>query len=366
MQVAAADLYPPGAGRPRYRLLDVRAPIEVERGALPWSVNLPILEDDERHRVGIRYQEAGQEAATALGYELTEPHMAARVAAWRSASAEQPSAIFCWRGGLRSELAQRFLGCDDVPRVTGGYRALRRHLQAALPGAVARKRPLVVAGLTGVGKTELLQALGVLPDVQALDLEAAAHHRGSAFGGLTLPQPAQASFENRLAAELELSPAPWLLLEDEGHKIGVREVPESIVRMIWSAPVLLLELPMAERLVRLHREYVAEPAAAHGIEATRNTLEAVLLKLKRRLGGALVARAHAALADAVAQGAWFDPAAHAGWLGEVLERYYDPVYAKALQKLARPVAARGTHEELIAWMDDARMATPALPLLSPR
>ena len=245
-----------------------------------------------------------------------------------------------------------------MPRVAGGYKALRRHLLASLPGAVARKRPLVVAGLTGSGKTELLRALAPLPGVQALDLEAAANHRGSAFGRLAGPQPAQATFENLLAAELELSPAPWLLLEDEGNKIGSRELPAVVLQAIREAPVLLLEVPKLERLRRLHRDYVAEPAAAYGVEATRTALEMVLEKLKRRLGGAVVARACAALADAVAQSAWFDPAAHEGWLGEVLERYYDPVYARALRKLARPVAARGSHQQLIAWMEESTTPGP--------
>jgi tRNA 2-selenouridine synthase len=354
VQIDAADLYPPGGGRPRHQLLDVRAPIEVERGALPWSVNLPILEDHERHQVGICYKEAGQDAAIALGYRLTERQMPDRIAAWQAACAERSTAVFCWRGGLRSRLTQEFVGRDDVPRVAGGYKALRRHLQAALPGAVERKSPLVVAGLTGSGKTELLVALSGLEGVQALDLEAAAEHRGSAFGGLAVPQPAQATFENRLAAELELSAAPWLLLEDEGARIGAREVPGALMGAIRTAPVLMVEVPQGERLARLHREYVVAPAAAHGVEVARAGLDAVLQRLKGRLGGARVSRAQAALTDAAAQGAWFDPAAHEGWLGEVLERYYDPAYVRALRKLARPVAARGDHEELIAWMQEAR------------
>ena len=36
-------------------LIDVRAPVEFARGALPGAVNLPLRDDAERHAVGIRY-----------------------------------------------------------------------------------------------------------------------------------------------------------------------------------------------------------------------------------------------------------------------------------------------------------------------
>ncbi len=45
-------------------LIDVRAPIEFEKGAFPGAVNLPIMTDEERHAVGIKYKASGNEAAT--------------------------------------------------------------------------------------------------------------------------------------------------------------------------------------------------------------------------------------------------------------------------------------------------------------
>ena len=49
------------------RLLDVRAPVEYEKGAFPESVNLPLMTDEERHLVGLRYKEQGQQSAIELG-----------------------------------------------------------------------------------------------------------------------------------------------------------------------------------------------------------------------------------------------------------------------------------------------------------
>ena len=34
-------------------MIDVRAPVEFATGALPASINLPLMTDDERHQVGL-------------------------------------------------------------------------------------------------------------------------------------------------------------------------------------------------------------------------------------------------------------------------------------------------------------------------
>ena len=51
-------------------LIDVRAPIEFAAGALPGAINLPLMDDDERREVGIRYKHAGQASAVELGNHL--------------------------------------------------------------------------------------------------------------------------------------------------------------------------------------------------------------------------------------------------------------------------------------------------------
>ena len=41
-------------------MMDVRAPVEFEKGAFPNVLNLPLMNDEERHLVGTRYKESGQ------------------------------------------------------------------------------------------------------------------------------------------------------------------------------------------------------------------------------------------------------------------------------------------------------------------
>ena len=89
------------------RLLDVRAPVEFAKGMIPGTRNGPILNNAERHQVGIIYREDGQAAAIALGHQLVEPVWEARVEEWLTflRSGSTPL-LYCWRGGLRSETAQ--------------------------------------------------------------------------------------------------------------------------------------------------------------------------------------------------------------------------------------------------------------------
>ena len=180
-------------------LIDVRAPVEFARGALPGAVNLPLMDDEERRRVGIRYKQAGQGAAIELGERLVGGALKRRrVEAWRGCLAAHPDAlVYCFRGGLRSQIAQQWLAEAGIerPRIQGGWKAMRqalcRHTDAA-----AERPMLVVGGLTGCAKTALVQCAG------GPDLEACARHKGSAFGRHPLPAPAQIDFEHALGREL--------------------------------------------------------------------------------------------------------------------------------------------------------------------
>jgi tRNA 2-selenouridine synthase len=351
MPLSPADVYPAGAGAPPYALIDVRSPVEVARGALPGAHALPLMSDDERHLVGLRYRDAGQEAAIALGYELTAPHLPARIAAWRAVAEARPTAVTCWRGGLRSTIAVRHLDRPGVDTVAGGYKALRRHLLAGLTKAAAQRRIIVLGGLTGGGKTEVLASLRGTPGLLALDLEAHARHRGSAFGAEDDPQPPQASFENAVAAELVLDPAGLVVIEDESRFVGRRTVPEPLWRAMRAAPVAWLESPVADRVRRVFDGYVRAPAERHGVPAARAQLAVNVRRVRKRLGGQRCDAILAALADAERD--WFDPAAHEGWIATLLLEYYDRLYLKAFAASGRALAFRGEAADVVAHLRSA-------------
>nr|HPQ97141.1 tRNA 2-selenouridine(34) synthase MnmH [Thiolinea sp.] len=215
------------AGRP---LLDVRAPVEFAAGAFPGATNLPLMNDAEREAVGRCYKQAGQDAAIALGLEQVSGAVKTqRIAAWKTfleALPAQDRVLYCFRGGLRSRIAQQWIlehtgmAC---PRIKGGYKAMRRYLLDQLDVLPGRFQGWVLSGRTGSGKTRFLNGFR-----QQIDLEGLANHRGSAFGPNVTPQPTQIAFENALAiALLRQQDAGWqaLLFEDESRNIGSVHLP---------------------------------------------------------------------------------------------------------------------------------------------
>ena len=346
-----SQIFVKGAGSPTVKLLDVRAPLEVEHGALPYCAFEPILTDSERHQVGIQYKEKGQESAIELGYELTGPYLPSRIQRWRDICSSGPTAAMCWRGGLRSQLTLEFMDLPEVPRVAGGYKALRQYLIEQMPQHLLERKIVVLTGLTGSGKTRLLKALEGASTLeplklQGVDLEGLANHRGSAFGNQG-KQPAQATFENHLAADILLSPAKTLLLEDESRNIGQLELPGSLWETMRGAQGILLEASVKERSQQIFEDYVQVETARLGQEELRQNLEGNFNKLKQRLGAAQVERGIEMLEDAQKNGAWLKPESHQPWIELLLEGYYDPLYRKGLEKSGREIVFRGSFDTVL-------------------
>ena len=141
-------------------LIDVRAPVEFDAGAFSQASNLPILDDTQREQVGICYSSSGPEAATSLGHDLVSGEdRDIKVAAWLGFLREHPEALlYCFRGGQRSRIACEWLKAEgyEVPRVEGGYKALRR----CLLDAIENISPLIIiAGKTGSGKQNFFKIL---------------------------------------------------------------------------------------------------------------------------------------------------------------------------------------------------------------
>ena len=318
-------------------LIDVRAPVEFAQGALPGAVNLPLMNDDERHQVGIAYKEEGQTAAIALGETLVSGAVkAARVDAWRSYVEQHPEAvIYCFRGGLRSQIAQQWLAEAGVlrPRIAGGWKALRHHLTAHVESA-AQQPMVIISGLTGCAKTVLINQLE-----ESVDLEAMARHKGSAFGRSPEPPPAQIDFEHALAKRLLGLPGP-LVIEDESRQIGSVNVPLTFWQAMEKAPRIRVEMPLDWRLAQLIQDYIIDLEQAYtqlvgaeeGWQRMQQQLGNALVRLKKRLGDARLKRLQRMQALAFAAHEQGDRQAHEAWLAPLLTEYYDPLYRYHLQR----------------------------------
>ena len=172
-------------------MMDVRAPIEFAQGAFPGVVNLPLMNDEERQKVGTCYKQRGQEAAITLGHSLVSGEIKnGRIAAWAAFAKVHPHGVlYCFRGGLRSQITQQWLQSEAgiaYPRVIGGYKAMRTFLLETTQAAAQECDFTVLSGSTGTGKTELIAQLH-----HGIDLEGHANHRGSSFGQRITGQPTQ-------------------------------------------------------------------------------------------------------------------------------------------------------------------------------
>lgn len=326
--------------------IDLRAPAEFALGAVPNAVNLPLLTDDERQQIGITYSRSGADAAQALGHELVAGATRdRRISGWLDFATLHPDAwLYCWRGGLRSQIAQSWL--DDLgvslPRVAGGFKALRRTCLEILQSVPGAKPWLIIGGRTGSGKTDLLQQHSA-----SIDLEGFANHRGSAFGARMTQQPTSIDFENSLAVAWLQHQDPQVLLEDESRTIGRLAIPQVWHAQMQQSPLLILDVEMDVRAKNISREYVREPLEDGVAEADLHTrYSEALQRISKRLGGTRHKQVQAALTAGFANGD------HGNWIELLLRWYYDPMYDYQLEKKLDRVIARGTGPQLLKVVDD--------------
>lgn len=336
--------------------IDVRAPVEFAQGAFPHAINLPILNDQERAKIGTCYKHHGQNAAIALGHKLVQgDKKQTRIDAWLAACNAHPDGyIYCFRGGLRSQLAQQWLLNAGLayPRVIKGYKALRTFLISAFNQYI-QLPATVVSGHTGSGKTLLINELK-----SGIDLEGHAHHRGSSFGRTLRSQPSQIDFENTLTIDLlkkhHAGINAWVL-EDEGHAIGANHLPVELYNTITRSPIVVIEDPFEIRLQRLEKEYIhamwqgfiARDGKDLGWQNYGDYLRSGLFAIRKRLGMERFQELTNLLNHALTQQAHSgDQSAHRSWLTPLLTHYYDPMYRYQLEKKQNRIIFRGEYSEV--------------------
>lgn len=240
-------------------VIDVRSPSEFTLDHIPGAINLPVLDDRERARVGTLYKQVSTFEARRLGAALVARNIAHHL---DCSLADRPRdwhpLVYCWRGGGRSDAM-----CDVLRRVgwraarlDGGYRAYRRVVLDELERLPSRFRFVAICGRTGSGKSLLLRAIAAQAG-QALDLEHLACHRGSVLGELPdRGQPSQRLFESNLWENLSrLDPKRAVFVESESRKIGNVQIPETLIRAIREADCVRLDASLAHRVALLELEY---------------------------------------------------------------------------------------------------------------
>lgn len=351
-------------------MIDVRAPIEFAKGALPSALNLPFINDEERHRIGICYKENGQQAAIDLGNQLVNGEIKKqRVRAWQQFLEQHPDAVlYCARGGLRSQLSQQWLAESGIecPRIEGGYKSLRTFLLRYLEESCRTATFTILSGMTGTSKTDIIKTLNT-----AVDLEGHANHKGSSFGRPLTEQPAQIDFENNLILALlqvrENYPSKRIILEDESRNIGGRHLPEALNVVMAASEIVVIDLPIEERIEKLWQEYVVERYAetiayhqtldqdnfqAKGEEAFSDHLLDSLQRVRKRLGGQRTKDIQALMEAAIARQHTDNFISHRDWLRAITVDYYDPMYLYQLEKCKDRVVFRGDQQTVMQWLQE--------------
>ena len=300
-------------------IIDARSEGEYAEDFIPGAANHPVLNNDERARVGTLNREVSAFEAKRMGAALVsrnianmlEQHFADKPRDWAPL-------IYCWRGGKRSRsltLVLREIGFKAV-QLDGGYKAYRARVAQELTELPKRFNYVTICGCTGTGKTALLLTLRD-GGAQVIDLEGLANHKGSLLGEhVATKQPTQKRFDSLLWSALRLlDPAQPVFVESESKKIGLVQMPESMREQMAAGECVWLDVPVAARVAHLRGEYehfVADPAL----------LMQKLAPLKALRGGEMLAR--------------WQRLATAGNIDGVVESllvdHYDPLYTTAIKR----------------------------------
>ncbi|ATW24223.1 tRNA 2-selenouridine(34) synthase MnmH [Candidatus Formimonas warabiya] len=296
---------------PRPLYIDVRSEREYQEDHIPHSLNIPVFNDEERIQVGLIYKNEGPEKARKAGLNIVAPKLPQLVKTIEEAALGKQLILYCWRGGLRSYSLATILDLMNIRvfRLKGGYKRYRQWINNYFQQERFSFEVIVIHGLTGTGKTGVIQKLAHL-GAGAVDLEALANNRGSVFGNVGLEeQPSQKLFESRLWDELHKNQEKkFIIVECESKRIGKITIPLSLFRGMREGRHILLFDTIDNRVKRIISEYHVDRYGKELIEA--------LTRLKSRLGNETVA----SLSQMI------EKENYASAVERLLIDYYDPLY----------------------------------------
>ena len=297
-------------------IIDVRSPSEFGLDHIPNAINAPVLNDQERAEVGTIYKQVNPFEAKQVGASIVARNIAnaidhifvGRPKKWKPL-------IYCWRGGQRSAAMAHILRQIgwNAHQLEGGYKAYRKYVIEELehkPGALSF---IVLCGLTGVGKTTILQELAKKGQ-QVLDLEELANHKGSLLGKpATSDQPSQKHFETLLWEKLtNFKPSQVIFTESESRKIGNLRIPEELMNRIRIGNTIRIEASIDERINLIIEEYPHFLANPNGLKMAIRSLQQLHSN-----------KTIQAWEDLIDKQNW------KGFVGDIMIKHYDPAYEKS-------------------------------------
>jgi len=308
-------------------MIDVRSEGEFAEDRIPGAINLPVLSDREREKVGTLYKQVSPFEAKKVGAALVSKNISRHLTEhFANKDRDYSPLIYCWRGGQRSNSLAAVLTQIgwQVSILAGGYKTYRTAVRDRLQKLPQQFNYQVLCGLTGTGKTHLLQRMAQ-QRWQVLDLEALAKHRGSLLGqqweDSLKPQPSQKWFESQLLQKLQqFDPQQMVWVESESNKIGQIYLPPTLWQKMKESPCVEIQLPLEERVSLLMQDY------SHFAEQTE-LLASKISRLKCRHGTERIKYWNRLIKSD--RGREF--------VRELLTVHYDPAYRRSIAKTFQPV-----------------------------
>lgn len=254
-------------------IIDTRSEKEFDESSLPYSKNFPVLNNFERHNVGLIYKKYSQSSALWLAMQYANPKVESLMKFLVQNNADRKSIyIYCWRGGGRSGYLSKMisdLGYKPVV-LTGGHKSFRKSVNDFFSKKVFPYELLELSGLTGSGKSELLQS--VSNEFPVIDLEYSAKHYSSLLGHIPYeirnfkPVQNQSAFENDIYSQMYLNSihsthskhSALYLIESESKKVGDFEIPKMLYEKLITAPTIKITSSLENRVKRIVKDYFGD------------------------------------------------------------------------------------------------------------
>ncbi len=307
-------------------IIDVRSEGEFAEDGIPGAINLPVLSNEQRAKVGTIYKQISPFEARKIGAALTAENIAKHLQQhFATKDKDYCALVYCWRGGQRSRslaLVLSEIGWE-ITLLKGGYKTYRSYVREQLEELPHKFTYKILCGLTGTGKTQILHHMRQ-QGLQVLDLEALANHRGSLLGQqwdfetqiLPSKQPTQKAFESLLLQQLQTFQTNQVVwLESESNKIGEVYIPAILWQMMQQAKCVEVQLSQEARIELLLQEY------PH-LQEYPEVLKSKLQMLAYRHGRQKIEQWF----KLIEQGKW------SGLVGDLLSFHYDPAYSRSLKK----------------------------------